>query len=80
MEHGTVRDQSIKEFAGVVASLEPPSAAKWALEIDDPALRHSALREVGESWRHLDPEAAREWMEKRGLPAPDARQPETQSP
>lgn len=73
MERGPVRDESIKEFAGVVAKMEPPSAARWALEIEDPTLRHAALREVGEIWLNLDPAAAREWMKTQGIP-------ETESP
>ncbi len=73
MERGPVRDESIKEFAGVVARLEPPSAARWALEIEDPTVRQAALREVGESWLDLDPAAAREWMKTQGIP-------ETESP
>jgi hypothetical protein len=80
MERGPARDQSIREFADVVASMEPESAAKWAAEIEDPTLRQSALREVGRSWLHLDPGAARAWMEKQGIPAPDATHPETESP
>jgi hypothetical protein len=80
MERGPVRDQSIKEFAGVVAKMEPPSAARWALEIEDATLRHAALREVGESWLHIDPGAARDWMKNQGIPQPDAAQPETESP
>jgi RNA polymerase sigma factor (sigma-70 family) len=80
MERGPARDQSIHEFADVVASMEPPSAAKWALEIEDPSLRQSALREVAESWLSLDPGAARGWMEQHGIPAPDAAHPETESP
>lgn len=71
MERGPARDQSIHQFAGVVANMEPESAALWAAEIDDSALRQSALREVGESWQNLDPEAARTWMEKQGIPAPE---------
>lgn len=67
MDLGPVRDQSIKEFAGVVARMEPPSAARWALDIEDPTLRQAALREVGESWLHLDPAAAREWMKTQGI-------------
>jgi hypothetical protein len=73
MEHGPTRDESIKEFAGVVAKMEPPSAARWALEIEDLTLRQAALREVGESWLNLDPAAAREWMKTQGIP-------ETESP
>jgi len=73
MERGLVRDRSIKEFTGVVAKMEPPSAARWALEIEDPTLRQAALREVGESWLNLDPAAAREWMKTQGIP-------ETESP
>jgi hypothetical protein len=73
MEHGPTRDESIKEFAGVVAKMEPPSAARWALEIEDPTLRQAALREVGESWLNLDPAAARDWMKTQGIP-------ETESP
>lgn len=73
MERGPVRDQSIKEFAAAVATMEPPSAARWALEIDDPTLRQAALREVGGSWLNLDPAAAREWMKTQGIP-------ETESP
>jgi hypothetical protein len=80
MERGPVRDQSIKEFARVVANMEPPSAARWALEIEDPSLRQAALREVGESWLHLDPGAARAWMKTQGIPEPDAVAPETESP
>jgi RNA polymerase sigma factor (sigma-70 family) len=80
MERGPARDQSIHEFADVVASMEPPSAAKWALEIEDSSLRQSALREVAESWLSLDPGAARGWMEKHAIPAPDAAHTETESP
>lgn len=80
MERGTVRDQSIKEFTSVVAKMEPPSAARWALEIEDPTLRQAALREVGESWLNLDPAAARDWMKTQGVPDPAAAQPEPESP
>ncbi len=73
MDRGPTRDESIKEFAGVVAKMEPPSAARWALEIEDPTLRQAALREVGESWLNLDPAAAHEWMKTQGIP-------ETESP
>lgn len=72
MERGPVRDESIKEFAGAVARMEPPSAARWALEIEDPTLRQAALREVGESWLNLDPAAAREWMKSQGIPEPES--------
>jgi hypothetical protein len=77
MERGPARDQSIHEFAGVVASTEPESAAKWAAEINDPTLRQSTLKVVGERWLRLDPEAARRWMEKQGIPAPEAADPGT---
>jgi hypothetical protein len=72
MERGPVRDQSIKEFANVVAKMEPPSAARWALEIEDPTLRQAALREVGASWLNLDPTAARHWMKTQGIPEPES--------
>ena len=72
MERGPARDQSIHEFADVVASMEPESAAKWAVEIEDPDLRQSTLRDVGERWLHRDPDAARSWMEKQRMPAPEA--------
>jgi hypothetical protein len=80
MDRGPARDQSIKEFAGAVATMEAPSAARWALEIEDPNLRQAALREIGERWLHLDPDAARGWMKAQGLPEPDAAPPETESP
>jgi len=80
MERSPARDLSIKEFASVVAPMEPPSAAKWALEIDNPSLRQSALLQVGKSWLHLDPAAAREWMNSQGIPEPTATTPDTESP
>jgi hypothetical protein len=80
MDRGPVRDQSIKEFAGVVAKMEPPSAARWALEIEDLTLRQAALREVGESWLNLDPAAARDWMKTEGIREPATAQPEPESP
>ena len=80
MDRGPARDQSIKEFAEVVARMEPESAATWAREIGDPALRQAALCEVGERWLRLDPDAAREWMKTQGIPEPAVAQPETASP
>jgi hypothetical protein len=69
-----------KEFADVVAKMEPPSAARWALEIEEPTLRAAALREVGESWLRVDPGAAREWMKAQGIPEPDAAHTESETP
>jgi hypothetical protein len=80
MDRGPARDKSIKEFADVVAKMEPPSAARWALEIEEPTLRAAALREVGESWLRLDPGAAREWMKAQGIPEPDAAHTELETP
>jgi RNA polymerase sigma factor (sigma-70 family) len=80
MERGPARDQSIKEFAEVVVTMEPESAAKWALEIGDPTLRESTLHIVGKTWHRMDPESATGWMNQQGIPAPDAGKPETQSP
>jgi hypothetical protein len=80
MEHGPARDQSIKEFADVVATMEPESAAKWALEIGDPALRETTFLIVGKTWYRMDPEAATNWMDQQGIPAPDAGKAETESP
>lgn len=80
MELSSTRDQSIKEFTSVLATMEPPSAAKWALEIQDPTLRQSALREVGEIWFRLEPAAARQWMKTHGIAEPSSAQPQSESP
>jgi hypothetical protein len=80
MERGPARDQSIKEFAEVVSRMEPESAARWAKEIGDPALREATLHIVARTWYQIDPESATGWMNQQGIPAPDAGKPETESP
>lgn len=67
MDRGPMRDQSIKEFAEVVARMEPESAATWAREIGDPSLRKSTLFTVARIWKSKDAQAAASWMKKQGI-------------
>jgi hypothetical protein len=75
MEPGMVRDQSVQAFAETVVWMEPESAAAWAEKIEDPAIRQKAYQAVGRVWTRKNPDAARQWMERQGIQAPDAATP-----
>lgn len=80
MDHGPARDQSIRAFAETVVWMEPDSAATWAGEIEDAATRQAAFKEVGRVWSLKDRDAARQWMERQGIKAPDTGAPKAESP
>jgi hypothetical protein len=60
--------------------MEPESAATWAGEIEDPAIRQAAYQAVARVWTHKDRDAARHWMEQHGMDAPEPDAPNTKSP
>lgn len=80
MDRGPARDSSIQAFAATVVWMEPESAAAWASEIDDAAIRQAACQEVGRVWAHKDRDAASQWMERQGIEAPAAEAPHAESP
>ncbi len=63
-----LRDEGISSLTTGSDKLDPESAANWAMEIQDDAMRVRALEKIVERWRREDgPARAAMWLEERNL-------------
>lgn len=65
---GPVRDVAVGAYVGKVLPQSPETAAHWAVDIGDEALRIRKMETVGETWLESDAAAARAWIKQAALP------------
>jgi hypothetical protein len=61
-------DPAMRVVAQAKQGKDPVVALQWARRIHDPGTRERTLVKIGQSWIHVDPEAARRWLAVSGLP------------
>jgi hypothetical protein len=64
---GPKRDAAIAGFTESIQDFEPAAAATWANAIDDPELRTNRLRSSIGRWADVDPDAAKDWLNRAEL-------------
>jgi hypothetical protein len=70
---GPEKDAAAAAFARKVIQREPPTAIDWALSISDAAVRNATVEEIAASWRKTDPEAAKAYLNSKGLKEPSEK-------
>ena len=65
---GKPRDQAVGALVNRIAASDPSMAFEWAATMDDSGMRSSSLEATFQSWRKLDPDAARAAVESASWP------------
>jgi hypothetical protein len=65
---GTPRDEAATAYTYTLLRKDPATAASWAMTINDPASRNSALQTVALQWLGKDSQQAAAWIQSTALP------------
>ncbi|MBV9009656.1 MAG: hypothetical protein JO354_10910 [Verrucomicrobia bacterium] len=65
---GAPRDEAATAYTYTLLRKDPASAAAWAVTINDPVARNSALQTVALQWLHKDAQQAAAWIQSTALP------------
>ena len=68
LEGGAALDAAAESIARSTNATEPETAFAWGLMIEDATKREETLRTTVQAWIRTSPEAAREALQKDGVP------------
>ena len=61
------RDAAVGALISRIASVDPEAAVRWAVTINDTALRETETQEAVQTWFEVDPASARAWLANSNL-------------